>query len=106
MMALWQEPPIATTLASTDRKDSQVTSTPATVSSTLLLLAHTVIFRYDGVEFTGIRVDQWYHDELCVNCGHQVGRQAAPFLVQPTRSHATAGYACHTCIDTIMKSQL
>jgi hypothetical protein len=83
-----------------------VTPTPAPVASTLLVLAHTVIFRYDGIEFTGIRVDQWYHDELCVNCGHQVGRQAAPFLVKPTRSGACARYACHTCIETIMKSQL
>jgi len=83
-----------------------VTSPPTTVALTLLVFAHTVIFRYDGIEFTGIRVDQWYYDELCVNCGHQVGRQATPFLVKPTRSGAFARYACHTCIETIMKSQI
>ena len=83
-----------------------MTPAPATVASTLLVCAHTVIFRYDGIEYTGIRVDQWYHDELCLNCGHQVGRQAAPFLVKPTRGRTRARYACHTCIETIMKSQL
>ena len=83
-----------------------MTPTAATVASTLLVCAHTVIFRYDGVEYTGIRVDQWRHEEQCIHCGHQVGRRAAPFLVKPTRGRACVRYACHTCIETIMKSQL